>query len=195
MKQGEYLGEPPWLPHSYLSQHLFYPLLLPAPFAGNIPAIPSGSFPSIFWGSLVVSYSIHPALSPQPQVPPEGQVAGAVVAVWPLQDVALPGPKPSLAFQVSSSSLVKRSVGYTRAWFRPEGKQGKMGQLQGNGRSKKAVSLTSSCTSFPLNSHGFSPSGQEFPLLPSGCLLSCISLSPVSLLVCFSLGWTLNQRW
>lgn len=90
------------------------------------------------------------------------------------------------------------SVGCTRSCFRPEGKQGKMGPYGAAmgwwEEGKIPASLTCSCTFCPLNSHGFSPSlGQEFPFLASGFLLSVLP-PPVSLLVCSSLGWTLNQR-
>lgn len=158
---------------------------------------PFHPFLGALWVFLLLLSSCSVSSAHVPPAGPEGcrlcgcmALAGGGIAtakVWP-------------GLQESSSSLVKGSVGYASSWLRPEGKQGKTGPYGPREVRKSPGSFVCSGTFSPLNSHGFNPSsGQEFPFLASGFLLSCISLSvlthPASLLVCSSLGWTLDQRW
>lgn len=132
-----------------------------------------------FWGSLGLSYSLHPALSPKPRFPRGAGWVAAVVAVCPLQEVALPGPRSGLAFQASSSRPrgVWATAGHGLGQRESREKWVPMGQLWEEGKSPG--SITSSCIFFPLNSHGFSPSGVSFPSFWLSPLphfpLSCVS--------------------
>lgn len=91
---------------------------------------------------------------------------------------------------------------YTGSWLSQRGSR-ERGSLWGSygvmGEGKKPWATHLFLYLLPTELPWFSPSsGQKFPFLVSSFLLFHVSLSvthPVSLLVCSSLGWTLNQRW
>lgn len=170
-------------------------------FPANTPTIPSASFPPIFCGSLGISCSFHPTVS-SAQVPTVrlDRWHTAVVAPcrrWDCQGQGLGWPPRQ------APAAFWRGAWATPAHGLARGKAGKDGSLWGSygvmGEWKKPwvahLFLYLLSTEFPW----FSPSsGQKFPFLVSSFLLFHVSLSvthPVSLLVCSSLGRTLNQRW
>lgn len=179
VKQGEYLGEPPWLltaPSLSISFTFSCHLLLS-------PAILSGSCPSVFgvlWVFLI-PVTLLCLLSPSSPVGSDGWQPWWLHGPcrrWDCQDQGLGWP-----FRQAPAAWW--SVGYSRSCFRPEGKMGPYGVMAGG---KKPWLTYLFMYLLPLNSHGISPSsGQEFPFLASGFLLAHISLSvlppPGSLLV------------
>lgn len=113
------------LPGSLMASSLFYPLLLPTPFPGHTPVIPSAPFHP-FLGLSGSFLFPSPCSVSSAQVPQRGRVGGSSGGCLSL---AGGGTARAQVWAGLSGKLqqAKGSVGYSRSWFRPEGKQGKMG--------------------------------------------------------------------